>query len=561
MDLVDVTAQDSDSTESFVAADSRSEVLSDDQERDGASVFEGSDPVEVDVAEPALQIGVPNREALGLGLRRLDEIDLVEQFQRRPVIMRSAPVVMSGSFKAAMRLAIDEVADGVAVHDEAKQERGWKLFLLLPRMLLQRPSRGGLVPKSKLQERLRRFAIGDWIGLLQEASMIVKCRKRPSNDFKDEVVLRAARAEKLAQFGELSAARQALEGDAVAPGTLRTLASLTNPERRPPLPREPLPDELSTFELVAPFPLDAERFIKSIRSARRGAAGGPSGMTTEHLRPMMDNMNDMERLCLLGGIMARGEVPVRVEPAIRLGRMTDGGIRGIVVGDVFRRLIARTMAQQIADAVEAATAPFQYALKTKGGCECVAHILQAVTNMDERATTVSVDGLGAFDLVSRKAMLQGLMAVEGGPQLLPFVRTFYGQPSVFLWEDEVGKVHQIHQGEGGEQGDRLMPLLFSLAQHSALAAAHERLNEGEHLFASHDDLYTVCLPERVGELHRVLAHELAAQAHIALHHGKTKVWNRGGHEPPACIALQARARLSDEDAIVWRGNHTLPNEI
>ena len=110
-------------------------------------------------------------------------------------------------------------------------------------------------------------------------------------------------------------------------------------------------------------------------------------------------------------------------------------------------------------------------------------------------------------------------------------------------------------------GDPLMPLLFSLAQHSALSAVHERFNEGEHLFAFHDDLYTVCLPERVGELHRVLAHELAAQAHIALHHGKTKVWNRGGHEPPACIALQARARLSDEDATVWRGNHTLPNEI
>ena len=73
----------------------------------------------------------------------------------------------------------------------------------------------------------------------------------------------------------------------------------------------------------------------------------------------------------------------------------DGGIRGIVVGDVF----------QIADAVEAATALFQHALKTKGGCECVAHILQAVTDMDERATIVSVDGLGAFDLVSRKAIL------------------------------------------------------------------------------------------------------------------------------------------------------------
>ena len=189
-----------------------------------------------------------------------------------------------------MRLAIDEVADGVAAHNEAKQERGWKLFLLLPRMLLQRPPRGGLVPKSKLQERLRRFATGDWVGLLQEglssaeeASMISRRKRRRSED---EVVLRVARAEKLAQVGEFSAARQALEGDAVVPGTLRTLASLTNPERRRPLPRELLPDELSTFEPEAPFGLDAERFIKNIRSARRGACrwaiGDDHGTFTAH---------------------------------------------------------------------------------------------------------------------------------------------------------------------------------------------------------------------------------------------------------------------------------------
>ena len=71
------------------------------------------------------------------------------------------------------------------------------------------------------------------------------------------------------------------------------------------------------------------------------------------------------------------EVPDRIEPVVRLGRLTawrkpDGGVRGIVVGDVLRRLVARTIAQ-IADQVEAATAPFQYALRTRAGSECVAH--------------------------------------------------------------------------------------------------------------------------------------------------------------------------------------------
>ena len=32
--------------------------------------------------------------------------------------------------------------------------------------------------------------------------------------------------------------------------------------------------------------------------------------------------------------------------------------------------------------------------------------------------------------------------------------------SLALGEDDVGDVHQVAQGEGGEQGDPLMPLLF-----------------------------------------------------------------------------------------------------
>ena len=37
---------------------------------------------------------------------------------------------------------------------------------------------------------------------------------------------------------------------------------------------------------------------------------------------------------------------------------TDGGVKGIVVGDILRRLVARTMAKQFSKKVEAATAPF-----------------------------------------------------------------------------------------------------------------------------------------------------------------------------------------------------------
>ena len=122
-------------------------------------------------------------------------------------------------------------------------------------------------------------------------------------------------------------------------------------------------------------------------------------------------------------------------------------------GDILRRLVARTIARQIAKKVEAATAPFQYALSTKAGCECVAHVLQSLTDLSPEVTVTSIDGVGAYDLISRNAMLEGLLRMEGGDQILPFVRMFYSGPSTYLWGGGMGVTQHIAQGEGGEQGD------------------------------------------------------------------------------------------------------------
>ena len=52
--------------------------------------------------------------------------------------------------------------------------------------------------------------------------------------------------------------------------------------------------------------------------------------------------------------------------------------------------------------------------------------------------------------------------MDRGDEIPFFVRYFYGSPSTYLWEDEMGMSHEIAQGEGGEQGDLLMPMLFAL---------------------------------------------------------------------------------------------------
>ena len=402
------------------------------------------------------------------------------------------------------------------------------MFLLLPRVLLSRKPRGGLISRENLTSRFSLFSQGRWTELIraseQDAEDASTARCRRSRRRSVDVERRAARAQMLVQLGELSSGRQALEAAEVAPGTLQTLQALRDPSRRPRRTREVISRELLDFEPATSLELDEGLFSKNLRSARRGAAIGPSGMTTDHLRPLLDNVRDLHLLFSVREQLATGKAPQEVVEIGRIGRM--GRIRGIVSGEVVRRLVSRTIAQQVSKAVEAGTAPFQCAVSTKAGSECVAHALRALCELDPSSTVVSVDGIGAFDLVS--AMLQGLRRIA--PHVAPFVRQFCGTPSTYLWENDEGVTHHVLQGEGGEHCDPLMPVLFALGQHPAFVAALRRFHAGERLFASLDDVYVVTTPERVGAVHAILSGELWPQSRIS-HGGKTQVWERGWHPP------------------------------
>ena len=119
-------------------------------------------------------------------------------------------------------------------------------------------------------------------------------------------------------------------------------------------------------------------------------------MTSDHLFPIFESEADSNLL---------------VQVALC---KPDGGVRGVVVGNILRRLVAKTMAKQVSKEAETATAPFQHALSTKAGCECVAHLLQSITDLDPEATVISMDAIGAYDLISRNAMFEGPLWMEIG---------------------------------------------------------------------------------------------------------------------------------------------------
>ena len=120
--------------------------------------------------------------------------------------MKTVPKFLRGPYRSAMRLAMEE-----ALHEnDQRRERGWKLFLLLPRLLLFRSARGGNIHKGKLAQCFQDFSEGRWSELLRVSTQSAEdaskahSRKRRHRIVEQELDRRAARALSLVQMGELS---------------------------------------------------------------------------------------------------------------------------------------------------------------------------------------------------------------------------------------------------------------------------------------------------------------------------------------------------------------------
>ena len=170
----------------------------------------------------------------------------------------------------------------------------------------------------------------------------------------------------------------------------------------------------------------------------------------------------------------------------------------------------------------------------RAGCECVSHALQAICELDENATVTSIDGVSAFDTISRRVMLLGLERVLGGGAASPFVRLFCSEPSA---------------------SGKMMVEWFTQSFKGKAESREKRFNGGcvRVNDFSRTSMTCVWCHSRTG--HGTHKQELWTNAKIRIHAGKTHMWNRSGRMPEGCGELQRRAVLHDLTAQVWSSPH------
>ena len=471
----------------------------------------------------------------------LDSLDLCAELTVPIPTIRVPPRFLHQALTKAFLLPLRVLSQPRAT--EVQQTRAWTLFLLLPRLLLHRSPQGAQDGRAALLRRVDDFHAGRWASLhANSRSSLPELGSRLSAEG-DEAASRRRRACAQVHNGDFSRARAILTGSPLAPGTPATLAALRDPARRPPHLLRPLSDVVLAAQPAEPLRLSSHEVAEALRTARRGAAPGPSGATIDLYKLLLEEEEALQLFTQAVNLLASAAVPRTIVAALARARLTaltkpTGGVRGIArgiaTGDAFRRLTSRALARHFADTFDRATRPFQYALQTRAGTDAMAALLRLATDLDPTTTLVSLDGRSAYDSVSRAAILAKVHDVA--PPLLPFVRGFYGHPSVYHWYDEAGRFHEIHQGEGIEQGDSLAPALFALAQHGALEAASRSLLPGETLLAFLDDVCVVTTPARARAAFDLVSRAIEAHAGISSNLGKTRVYHRAPGPPPPGIA-------------------------
>ena len=276
-------------------------------------------------------------------------------------------------------------------------ERAWKLFLLVPRLLLIRTRETGPAGRTALLQRLQAFEAGRWCELLDAA---MPSTAQPQRSPGSDVERMTERACAQVRRGELSRARQTLTSAPLAPSNADTLRLLSDPDKRPPHPRHPIPDDMVRFRAANPLRLRAPELVEVLRMAKRGSAAGLSGASVEHCRLLLEDEEALDLLAHAASLLANADAPADVLRALALSQPTalskpGKGVRGIATGDTLRLLVSRTLTRRYAETFDRATRPFQFALQARAGTDCLAAMLRAASELDADATIVSLDGRSA----------------------------------------------------------------------------------------------------------------------------------------------------------------------
>ena len=188
------------------------------------------------------------------------------------------------------------------------------------------------------------------------------------------------------------------------------------------------------------------------------------------MRVLIDDPITADYLFSACSTIASGQVP---EPILKLLSATrlialpkaSGDVRPIAIGEVLRRITARTICSQLKVLFGNFFAPLQHGIAKDGGVDLLLHHVQMLLESNDGWVVLKTDAKNAFNSVNRLHLLKQVSV--NFPSIFNHVCQMYFGVGPLIFLQQNGPVILTSQ-EGIHQGDPLGPVLFSIAIHQAL---------------------------------------------------------------------------------------------
>lgn len=221
-----------------------------------------------------------------------------------PITVRRIAPSLKSSFQYCCTVALERI------ESDPSDDNGWKLLLLIPRMLLQSNQHGGKLGIKEAKSLYHKFLDYQWEQLVQ-LEKPTRAKKSANGDLE-----KRAAALRFVHCGELSRAARVLNSSGLAPETDETVSKLANKH----------PSRLSAVNFSVDSPsegilISKISFMKALLNAPRGSGTGLSGWRFEHPKVLADNALTCDGLHVACSAIAKGTLPDSITTLISTSRL------------------------------------------------------------------------------------------------------------------------------------------------------------------------------------------------------------------------------------------------
>lgn len=331
--------------------------------------------------------------------------------------------------------------------------------------------------ENKIRSRLSRWVAGDHASLWIEA---VNSRKsKPTVQRSTSVMPNTSKVKRALQLGHEGKFRKCLN-------TLTSLGVNNSEEAYKSLlakhPQSELPCIPVTDVIPAPPKISSETLLACLRSFPKDTGSGASNTKVTHLLQAVECPAPEHATAalvaitalantLVAGMACQEIAPYLCGAPLLAINKKNNDVRPIAVGEILRRLVAKCLCSHTKAKANSFLAPLQLGVGVRGACEAIVHafnsLVESLSPSCNPIAILLIDISNAFNSVNRSRLLSEV--ARHFPELLPWVKFCYAQPSHLLFGDK-----RILSSSGIQQGDPLSTLLFSLTIHPVLSRLAEK---------------------------------------------------------------------------------------